>query len=314
MSDSAPAGPATKAARAGAAFFDLDKTVIARASMSAFREPLYSGGLLTRRALLRAVFAQLVYLHLGASEQGLARLRSSVLKLARGWQQEQVREIVEEALERIVEPIIFAEAMDLIDLHRIEGRRVVIVSAAPEEIVTPLGRHLGIDEVIASSAEVDDEGLYTGEMAFYAYGTQKAEAMRAYAEESGIDLLRSYAYSDAHSDLPMLELVGHPVVVNPDRELAHLARERGWEVRHFVRPIRLRDRFRDRVRNLSPRPGITWSAGALALCAGGVALSWWVGRKRALFGPVRVLKPPTVGTRRGFDVPRSVRARSGQPG
>jgi HAD superfamily hydrolase (TIGR01490 family) len=210
-----------------AAFFDLDKTVIAKASMVAFGRPLYHGGLINRRTVLRALYGQLVYLHLGASEQKLDRIRESVLRLTRGWEQARVATIVDEALEQIVDPIIYAEAADLIDLHRAAGRSVVLVSASPAEIVVPLGRYLGADATIASRASVDEGGRYTGTMEFYAYGEFKAEAMRALAEREGIDLSESYAYSDSYTDLPMLEAVGHPVAVNPDRVLARYAARPG---------------------------------------------------------------------------------------
>lgn len=256
-----------------AAFFDLDKTVIARASMAAFRGPLYRSGLITKRMILRVLYAQLVYLHLGASEQKLARIRESVLTLTRGWHQDEVRRIVQEALEEIVEPMIYGEALELMDAHRAAGRRVVLISASPEEIVAPLGRHLGVDGVIASRAAVDDAGRYTGEMTFYAYGAYKAGAMRAMAAADGIDLGGSYAYSDSYTDAPMLEAVGHPVAVNPDRVLLKLARENGWEVLRFVRPVRLRSRAP------APRPA---AAVAAASVLAGVALvaGWKLGRRR----------------------------------
>src|SRR5580658_11026862 len=100
-----------------AAFFDLDKTVIARASMAAFGRPLYNGGLIKRRTVIRALYAQLVYLHLGASEQRLERIRESVLQLTRGWSRDRVCEIVDEALEAIVEPIVYREALELMEQH-----------------------------------------------------------------------------------------------------------------------------------------------------------------------------------------------------
>ncbi|HVC24930.1 MAG TPA: HAD family hydrolase [Acidimicrobiales bacterium] len=251
--------------RAGleAAFFDLDKTVIAKAAMSAFRGALYAEGMLSRRAIVRAVFTHLVYLHLGANEERLSRIRESLLKVTKGWERDKVVAVVEETIEEALEPIIYAEAMDLIDLHHDLGRLVVIVSASPEEIVRPLGRHLGVDETIASRAAVDDEGRYTGTMAFYAYGPYKAVAMHELAERLGIDLAASFAYTDSYTDLPMLEAVGHPVAVNPDRVLARLARERGWEVRNFVRPVRARDASREPGR--PRRLPIAASVGGLAL-------------------------------------------------
>jgi HAD superfamily hydrolase (TIGR01490 family) len=263
-----------------AAFFDLDKTIIAKAAMAAFRRPLYAGGLVNRRSLTRSVFAHFVYLHLRASEQRSDQMRRSILRITKGWKREEVVGIVEETLEEIVDPIIFAEAMDLIDAHLAKGRLVVIVSSSPIEIVGPLGHHLGITETIASTAEVDEEGRYTGEMDYYAYGSEKARAMRELALSRGIDLARSYAYSDSFTDLPMLEVVGHPTAVNPDRVLAKLAAERGWEVIHFVRPIRLRDRVRDRVNVTPKQSGIAIGVGAALTACAVIVLTWWTLRKR----------------------------------
>ena len=246
-----------------AAFFDLDKTVIAKASMVAFGRPFLAEGLISRRTVLRGLYGQLVYMHLGASEEKLVRMRESVLSLTKGWDQARIRAIVRETLEEVVEPIIYAEAMELIEEHKAAGRRVFIVSASPEEIVIPLGEFLGVDEVIASRARVDAEGRYTGEMERYAYGPFKAEVMREIAAAEGIDLSASYAYSDSYTDAPMLEVVGHPVAVNPDRVLLRLAREREWEVRTFAHPVRLRDRMPVPDRNQALA-----GAGAMAIGAG----------------------------------------------
>lgn len=254
-----------------AAFFDLDKTVIAKASMVAFGRPFYREGLISRGLVLRSLWGQLVYMHLGASEEKLARMRESVLALTKGWHQEHIRTIVAETLEAVIEPIIYSEAADLIEEHRAAGRMVVIISASPSEIVEPLGRYLDVDRVIASEALVDTEGRYTGEMAFYAYGPHKAEAMRRLAAEADLDLEASYAYSDSATDIPMLQAVGHPVVVNPDRALGRWAAEQGWEVRRFVRPVRLRDRFRVPA----PPPPRTAVAGAGLIGAVVGAVVWW---------------------------------------
>lgn len=248
-----------------AAFFDLDKTVIARASIVAFGRPLYREGLISRTTLVRGLYMQFVYLRLGASEHQLARIKELVLLLTKGWEQARVDQIVREALEAIMGPIVYREAQDLIDHHRAAGRRVLIVSATPEGVVVPLGRYLGVDDVIASRPRIDAGGRYTGELDFHAYGPYKAEAIRALADREGIDLSASFAYSDSYTDVPMLEAVGHPVAVNPDRQLLRLARQRGWEVRQFVRPVRLRS-------GVSPRPAAL--AGVAAGLAGAGALRW----------------------------------------
>src|SRR5947209_4263629 len=256
-----------------AAFFDLDKTVIAKASMMAFGRPFMREGLLRRRTVLRGAYAHVVYLHLGASEQKLARIRESVLRLTRGWDQSRVRSIVAETMEEVINPIIYKEAAELIADHKAAGRRVFIVSAAPEEIVSPLAKFLGVDESISSRAEVDSDGRYTGAMETYAYGPYKAEIMRDLAEEKHVDLSASYAYSDSYTDLPMLEAVGHPVAVNPDRVLQKVARDKGWEIRTFNHPVRLRDRVP------APRPAHTVLGGVAALSATGLVL-WWRLRPR----------------------------------
>jgi HAD superfamily hydrolase (TIGR01490 family) len=247
-----------------AAFFDLDKTVIDRASIAAFGRPFMKGGLINRRVVARAAISQLIYLHFGADEERLARVRESMLALTKGWDRDQVRHIVRQTLLETIEPIMYAEALELMELHRAAGHRVYLVSASPEEIVLPLTEMLGVDGAICSEGEVDDEGRYTGRMAFYAYGPEKANAMRALAERTGIDLTASSAYSDSATDLPMLEAVGRPVAVNPDRALAKVARERGWEMRTFTKPVRLRDRV-----------GRTTPVVTTSLAVAGAALILW---------------------------------------
>lgn len=225
-----------------AAFFDLDKTVIARASIVAFGGPLRRRGLVNRRTVARAVLGQLLFLWFGADEQKMHKIRESMLEVAAGWDRHEVRAIVEETLTEVIEPLIYAEAQSLISMHRAKGDRIWLVSSAPEEIVEPLAAMLGVDGAIASRAEVDEVGRYTGHLSFYAQGEGKAVAIRELAESLHLDLEGSSAYSDSATDIPMLEVVGHPVAVNPDRALAREAKARGWEVVTFQNPVRLRDR------------------------------------------------------------------------
>jgi HAD superfamily hydrolase (TIGR01490 family) len=252
-----------------AAFFDLDKTVIARASMVAFGAPFHRAGLLSRRVLLRALWGQLVYMWLGASEKKLIKTRDAALKLTRGWDQQKVRTIVREAIDEVIEPIVFEEALELIRMHRAEGRLVAIVSASPVEVVEPLADHLGADIAIGTEAKIDANGKYSGELVRYAYGPAKADAIRELAVARGIDLDASYAYSDSVTDLPMLELVKHPVAVNPDRPLLRVANERGWEVVRFVKPVRLRDRVP------MPTPVQTAAGGGVGALVAAVVIVWW---------------------------------------
>jgi HAD superfamily hydrolase (TIGR01490 family) len=257
-----------------AAFFDLDKTVIARASMVAFGKPLYRAGLLSRWLLLRALYGQLVYLYLGASEDRMARMRESALRVTTGWERQHIRALVRETMDEVIDPIVYDEALDLIAEHQARGRRVFIISASPEEIVVPLSEYLGADEAIATRPRTDAQGRYTGEIEFYSYGPFKAEAMQRVAERDGLDLDACWAYSDSATDIPMLEVVGHPVVVNPDRALAEYAAEQGWEVRTFAEPVRLRSRVS------MPAPAATAAvSGGLAALVGGAVAWWWLRRE-----------------------------------
>jgi HAD superfamily hydrolase (TIGR01490 family) len=216
-----------------AAFFDLDKTVISRSSMMAFAGAFRREGLVSRRALARGAWTQMVYVRWGAGPKKLARIQQSVLSVTAGWEQAAVRRIVAEGLGRAIDPIVYDEARRLIQSHRAAGRRVYLVSAAPEEIVEPIGRHLGVDEAIASRPDIDERGCYSGTISRYAYGPAKAALIRELARHAGIDLEASWAYTDSVTDLPMLEAVGHPVAVNADRSLERISRMRGWEVVRF---------------------------------------------------------------------------------
>jgi HAD superfamily hydrolase (TIGR01490 family) len=195
---------------------------------------MYRAGLVSRSALIKGVYAQIVYLLLGADEKKLDRLKNGMLALSKGWEREQVEAVVREALIELIDPFIYQEALDLMDLHRASGRRVYIVSSSPEEVVRPVAEHFGDVRVIATRAKIED-GRYTGELEFYCAGEGKAEAIREVAAREGVDLSESYAYSDSESDLPMLRAVGHPVAVNPDPPLAALAREEGWQTMRFER-------------------------------------------------------------------------------
>lgn len=263
-----------------AAFFDLDKTVIARSSTLAFGRPLYREGLITRSHIVRGMYAQLVYHLVGADEAKMEKMRTALLELTKGWEKEKIQQIVRETLTPIIDPIIFGEAMDLIREHRDAGRRVYIVSSSPEEIVRPLSEYIGVPHYIASRARIDEEGRYTGELEFYCYGEGKRIAIREHAERYGIDLAASFAYSDSMTDLPMLEVVGHPHAVNPDKELRRAAQERAWPILEFKRPVSLRQRIAERVPR--PSPAAAMAGGAiLFLVAWAIARRSWQRRRAA---------------------------------
>ena len=254
--------------RRAAAFFDLDKTVVARSSTLAFRKELYREGLITRAIALKGAYAQLIYQLSGASETRMERSRRALLQLTRGWEASRVQRLVRETLQEIIDPLIYQEALDLFEEHRRAGRDLYLVSSSSIEVVVPLAEYLGVPYALATRPGIDAAGRYDGTLDFYCYGENKAVAMREEARRRGIDLESSYAYSDSITDLPMLDAVGHPMAVNPDRELRAVAIERGWERCDFVRPVALRTRL-----SKVPRPPAEVVAGAGAI--GAAALAGW---------------------------------------
>jgi len=279
-----------------AAFFDLDKTVIAKASMVAFGRPLYEAGMVSRWLVVRALWSQLVFQHRGADEERMRKFRESALRVTRGWDQARVSTIVRDTLTEVIDPIVYDEALDLIRQHQAAGRRVYLISASPEEIVAPLALYLGVDEAIASRASLDEAGRYTGEVEFYSYGPFKAEAIRQAADDRGIDLASSYAYSDSITDLPMLETVGHPVAVNPDRELARVARDREWDVLQFRHGVPLRERVSMPAR----RQTAVGISAVVVTSAAGVG-AWWLWRHGRPEHPARVNPSSITSARRALD-------------
>jgi HAD superfamily hydrolase (TIGR01490 family) len=202
----------------------------------------------------------------------MEKMRAFMSQLCAGWDVETVNQIVADALHNIVEPLVYEEAVELIEEHHAAGRDVIIVSTSGSEVVEPIGLMLGADKVIATRMEVVD-GQYTGNITFYAYADNKATAIRDLARERGYDLAGSYAYSDSATDVPMLEAVGHPHAVNPDRDLRRVAREREWPVLVFDKPVALRSR----VRLPGARPTLTALAVGGALALGGAI---WVNARR----------------------------------
>jgi HAD-superfamily subfamily IB hydrolase, TIGR01490 len=257
-----------------AAFFDLDKTIIAGSSALAFSRPFLQQGLITRRSALRSAYAQLLLLLSGADADTMDELRRRLTALCTGWDVAQVNAIVSETLHEVVRPMVYAEAAELIALHRAAGDEVVVVSASGSEVVGPISAMVGADRYVATEMAVED-GRYTGEIAYYCYGEEKAAAAAAIARERGYRLEDCFAYTDSITDLPLLEAVGHPVVVNPDRGLRRVAVERGWPVRQFVAPVPLRSKLRSR----GPATVLAIGVGAAIALGGALVL----GRRRPSF-------------------------------
>ena len=256
-----------------AAFFDLDKTILAKSSSLLFARPFYKGGLIGRADVLKSGYAQFLYLASGADHDQMEQMRSYLSALCRGWEVDKVSAIVAETIDELVEPIIYSEALALIDEHHAAGRDVIIISSSGTEMVELIGARLGAEIAIGTQMEIVD-GRYSGEILFYAYGEGKADAMRALSSEHGYDLSASYAYSDSATDAPMLELVGHPVAVNPDLELRGLAEVRNWPVLDFEKPVAMRSRL------TAPETKRAAGAAGVALGAAALGVAWYAARRR----------------------------------
>ncbi|MDL9937528.1 HAD-IB family hydrolase [Gordonia sp. ABSL1-1] len=264
-SDPPPEAPTSTTTRATdspptvAAFFDLDKTVIAKSSALAFSRHFFDSGLINRRTVLKSSYTQLVFLLTAADHDQIEQIRRHITRMCRGWNVEQVNSIVRETLDQVVSPLVFAEAAELIADHHRRGHDVVLISASGVELVGPIGEWLGVDHVRASRMEMVD-GHYTGNLEFYCHGPKKARAMESMARTHGYRLADCYAYSDSITDIPMLAAVGHPAVVNPDRQLRKHAVEHGWRVLRFSHPIALHRRLRKRA----PAVGVAVAGAAAA--------------------------------------------------
>jgi HAD superfamily hydrolase (TIGR01490 family) len=259
-----------------AAFFDLDKTILAASSTFALGRGLRRRGMLPPHTAARSVYAHASYMVRGADHIQMERMKELLSELVTGWEIEVVGAVVAEALEEVLVPLVFPEATELIRWHQQFGRDVVIISSAADEVVRPIGARLGADQVVGTRMEVVD-GRYTGVIDFYAYGAHKAEVVRRLAEEHGYDLDASYAYSDSATDLPMLSAVGRPHAVNPDRQLIAHAEMHGWPILHFAPPPHA-------PRGLStipaPTPATVGAVSAVGLVGASAGLGWYLARRR----------------------------------
>ena len=219
-------------APAAAAFFDLDRTLLRRSSVLALAGSFQERGVITRWQLAKSALWQLLFVLRGASAEAVRAAAEDGMMLLKGFTVDDMREVVGNAMEPVLRPLVYAEPLELVQQHRERGECVYIVSATLQEIVEHIAEDLGFDGAIGSTCEIVD-GTYTGKSLRAAHGAGKAEALLELTAAKGFDLAECTAYSDSHTDLPFLEAVGHPVAVNPDRSLRRTARDRGWPILEF---------------------------------------------------------------------------------
>jgi HAD superfamily hydrolase (TIGR01490 family) len=216
-----------------AAFFDLDRTLMAGSSGMAWVKASYDAGLISRSQMLRWIRDGLVFRLRGSTDETTRDAMERIKEVLNGASARQLERLGPQVLAEVL-PRIYPQMLDEVYSHRDDGRATFIVSAAGNDLVELVARVLGMEGGVGTRYEIDAEGNFTGELdGPFMYGNGKLEGMRNFAESHDIDLAQSWAYSDSASDLPMLRAVGNAVVVNPDAELAIVAREEGWRVMRF---------------------------------------------------------------------------------
>ena len=216
-----------------AAFFDLDRTLMAGSSGMHFARAAYRAGMVSRALLARWGIEHVRFRLRGSTDERTAQVLSQVKGLLDGVPEREIARMGPDLLAGVL-PRIYPPMLEEVHAHQDAGRATFIVSAAGNGLVEMLARVLDMDGGIGTRYEVGSDGVLTGRIVEpFVYGEGKVEAMRSFAAQHEIDLESSWAYSDSVSDLPMLRVVGRPVAVNPDPELARIAGAEGWQVMRF---------------------------------------------------------------------------------
>src|SRR6185437_4722518 len=224
MTDS-PNGAGPRAA----AFFDLDKTLMAGSSGVFFARAAYESGMISRSRLIKDLYENIRFLLLGSTDDRADDVRRRVGEMIAGVRVRDLERLSPRVLSGVL-PRLYPQMLERAYAHQDAGVPVYILTAASQEMADLLARVLAFDGGLGTRSEIVD-GHYTGRPAGpFNYREGKVISMREVAEREGIDLASSFAYSDSESDLPMLRAVGHAVVVNPDAELRRIAVREGWEV------------------------------------------------------------------------------------
>jgi HAD superfamily hydrolase (TIGR01490 family) len=243
----------------GAAFFDLDRTLIAGSSAFQFGRAAYKAGFLTRRQIARDAWENVLFRLKGSTDERTDALKKRVGEALAGVRVRDMQRLAPAVLGGVL-PKLYPQMLEIAYAHQDAGRPIFICTAASQEMAELMAVVHTFDGAIGSVSEVRD-GRYTGrEGGPFTYREGKAQAIRELAEREAIDLEASWAYTDSESDLPMLRLVGHPVAVNPDAELGRIAAEEGWEVLRF-------DRLHRRLR-------VAAGVAAAAVASGTAAAAW----------------------------------------
>lgn len=252
-----------------AAFFDLDKTLIPGSSLFLLARAAYAADYYRVRDLARFGWGQLRFRVSGESQKGIDTSREAALEFVAGRPVEELRQMGRQLVEERIIPRVYEGITKVIDHHRAAGDLTYLCTASPQELAEIVAESLSMSGAVGTRAEIRD-GMYTGHLSpdGILHGVAKAAAVAALAEREDIDLAESYAYSDSINDLPLLEMVGHPIAVNPDAGLKRAARELGWPV------------YELRTRRPLVLFGIPSALAAAVLFGAGIAVGGWLARRR----------------------------------
>lgn len=222
-----------------AAFFDLDRTLIPGSSLFLLARGLRSRDVYRVRDLVRMAVQQGRFKLRGETEHSVAAVRREALSFIAGRDQAELAGWGREIATTEILPRVYPDVVRMIATHRAAGDKTYLVTATPTELAEPVAAALEMDHALGTRVEVDSRGRYTGALTGCGllHGPAKAEAVVERAVQDGIDLARSHAYSDSINDRKLLEAVGQPHAVNPDKALLRLAVRHGWAV-HELRPVR----------------------------------------------------------------------------
>lgn len=250
------------------AIFDLDNTLIHGATLPILAPVLYSHGLISPFTLAQAAIGAKYYEHFGASEKLILKMKELVADIVDGWDVKEILALVEGEISPKFDPQIIRESLDRVKHHIKQGHRVVVISSSPIQLVLPVAQLFKISDVIATRIAIDENGKCTREFDEWVFGPTKVDALLRWAAQHDVDLSQSFAYSDSHTDVPLLKAVGFPTAVNPDKKLEKYARANGWEHYFFDKPIVA---SAEHERPLVNSPWIRAGVGAAAIASAGAA-------------------------------------------
>ena len=252
-----------------AAFFDLDKTLIPGSSLFLLARGLYKRDMFRVRDILRFGWGQMAFRLRGEAKRGMDMSRESTLDFVVGRKQEELLAWGDEIAKEQILPRVYEDIVRVINQHRKKGDLTFLITEAPIELANTIAQALSMTGAVGTVSEVDEDGNYTGRLVgAVTHGPEKAKAAAEIAERHGVELANAAAYSDSINDLPLLESVGHPHAVNPERELRRLALNRGWPIHEL------------RTRRRALLVGIPAGLGGAALFTSGLAAGMALERKR----------------------------------